>query len=86
MDYTESLDTRGTKRVLIVDYFQEKSGIVDIDDYFYMDGCEIHIAKEGKVQLGKLEFPQVLLTITGEKQRVQHIVKRFRIDFLSVGG
>lgn len=84
--YTQTLEMRGLKRQVFVDYFLSQGGILVDWDLIQSPGWEVRLGMEREISLGSITLPVVLVTFEAEKETALIIIHAFRMRFLSAGG
>jgi len=86
MKYKKEAELRGKKRSVILNYFENLPGVkCDLNTVQGYD-WDVVIGEESIYKLGNMEFPEVKIVITGNKESVENVYNTFRIEFLSAGG
>lgn len=84
--FTQTLEMRGLKRQLLLDYFLSLGGKLIASEHIQGPDWEIQLSSEQAVNLGPITLPVVHVTFEADKEVVLKMVQAFRFRFLSAGG
>ncbi|HVJ49345.1 hypothetical protein [Desulfitobacterium sp.] len=84
--FTQTLEMRGLKRQLFLDYFLTLGGRLLSPDHLQGPDWEVQLSEEQSICLGSITLPVVHVTFQAEKEVVLNMVQAFRFRFLSAGG
>ncbi|AHF05837.1 hypothetical protein [Desulfitobacterium metallireducens] len=84
--YTQTLEMRGIKRQLFLDYFLALGGNLTSSEHIQGPNWKIHLGAEQAINLGSIRLPVVHITFEADEEAVLHMVQAFRFRFLSAGG
>lgn len=82
----ESLEMRGLRREVLVDYFISIGCLRVKLNQFQGNGWKVRIDIEYKIHLGSITLPVVPITFGGVKDTALPLLHSFRMHFLSAGG
>lgn len=84
--YTQTLEMRGLKRQVFVDYFLSQGGLLVYWDLIQSPGWEVRLGTESEISLGSITLPVVQVTFEAERETALSMIHAFRMRFLSAGG
>lgn len=84
--YTQTLEMRGLKRQLFLDYFLTLEGSLISPDHIQGPNWEVRLSEEQTINLGPITLPVVYVTFQADEKVVLNMIQAFRFRFLSAGG
>lgn len=84
--HTQTLEMRGVKRQVFVDYFFSLGGILVDGDLIQSPGWEVRLGTESEIKLGPITLTVVQVTFTAQRETALNMIQAFRMRFLSAGG
>lgn len=86
--YQQTLEMRGQKRQVFVDYFLTLDGSWMEGPNGFIRGPEwqVRLSEEQILQMGPISLPVVWITFEANKELALALIQAFRMRFLSAGG
>lgn len=84
--FTQTLEMRGLKRQLFLDYFLTLGGRLISLEHIQGPNWEVQLNTEQAINLGSITLPVVHITFEADEEVVLNMVQAFRFRFLSAGG
>lgn len=84
--HTQTLEMRGLKRQVFLDYFFSQGCILVDGDLIQSSDWEVRLGTESEISLGPITLPVVQVTFTAERETALNMIHAFRMRFLSAGG
>jgi hypothetical protein len=84
--HTQTLEMRGFKRPIFLEYFLTQGGILIDWDLIQGPDWVVRLAAEREIILGTLSLPVVFVTFEAPGEIALNLIQEFRMRFLSAGG
>ncbi len=84
--HTQTLEMRGLRRQVFLDYFLSRGGILVDWDLIQGPDWEVSLDLEREISLGLITLPKVLVTFKADREIALGMIHAFRMRFLSAGG